>query len=1195
MDQWKQQIETLTAVVQAMPDESPEKEALTKRAQSAEASLLQFGTIDNEIAQLENELANADAMAVQLTKEIEELKASSPPTLAENVDLAQLKLVQSEIQAEMTRLRTDSNQVDSNIAEADQRRDRMEKELVTIESQLESAAAAIEQAKSLGDSTVDRLTMLEASLNQFRLSQRQSFLLLRQRVATVSQQLDLDQKRQDWFALKLAERQASAKQIEDAIADLRQMEADNIAAEATEKAKDVRDKFPMLSTGEEANVVITNDIRELEEESAKITNQNRELTQRLTDIAETYTDTRTRIKAIGRSSTVGAMLRKRKSELPNALERQQQAALARNRIEEIQFERFQISELLSDLSPAELQREIEEAGVEINPEDWSNLQEPVEQLIARRQEALRSKDKILERLFRNYLDIETKNSRVAKIVDQFDSYINERILWLRSNRVLLTELELDRADQALISPSKWTQIAGPASRSIQKRPFLFGFGGLMIVVLLAFRPKMRTRVDSFGAVAGRGDCVSFWPTGRAAILTILIAISIPLLVFGIGWAFQQLAPSGSLLFDAMAKALSTAGLFAIPVEILRRVCRPNGLATKHFDWSDEAVGKLKRNLTWYVVPATVLVFVISLLIGLDAAHRVDLIERCLFIAAMLITAWMLFSVFSPADGIFSQYLNRHENSWANQMSSIWFTLILLLPVSLAILAFAGYYYTALNLTQCLCFSFAFAVGIELIRALVRRFVLIRRRAAHIESARRKRQAEIDSEREARKKAAAERQRRIEAGEDLEDMTTPVMTSESLAELQFESIDIDENAGQANQLIRLLGWTAWLIGLWVVWSDVLPAMKALDEYKLWSQSTPIASAPAESELDAIATLPSSGTPIDATPNGSSDSSTATTGQSDGGDPSAIELAATDVVESPRSPLFVLDPPEDDGVSLRDFLVFLAIVLLTFFAARNLPNSFEMLFLEELPVDRSARYASKALFSYAIVIVGTLLAMRTLSINWTSVQWLVTALTFGLAFGLQEIFANFVAGIILMFERPMRIGDLITVDEFTGVVARIRTRATTVVNWDRKEYVIPNKDFITGRLINWTLSDAINRIQFTVGIAYGSDVVKAKKIIFDICNDHPSIVDEPPTSITFEAFADSSLNLGVRTFLGEVDSRLPVIDSLHLRINAAFNEAGIEIAFPQRDLNLRTVDDRITDAISGNGSDAGKAKSSKRKSN
>ena len=297
-----------------------------------------------------------------------------------------------------------------------------------------------------------------------------------------------------------------------------------------------------------------------------------------------------------------------------------------------------------------------------------------------------------------------------------------------------------------------------------------------------------------------------------------------------------------------------------------------------------------------------------------------------------------------------------------------------------------------------------------------------------------------------------------------------------------------------------------------------------------------------------------------------------------DPPAKETAETDPAAAASDSIISTVQTEDNRASYRDLLVAIAIVVLTFVAARNLPNAFEMLFLEDLPFDRSARSASKALFSYGIVVFGAALAAKTLSINWTNVQWLVTALTFGLAFGLQEIFANFVAGIILMFERPMRLGDLITVDEFTGFVTRIRTRATTVVNLDRKEYVIPNKDFITGRFTNWTLSDAINRIDVTVGVAYGSDVAKAKKIIFEICKNHPSIVEEPPTQITFSEFADSTLNLVVRTFLADVLARMPVIDSLHMQINDKFNEAGIEIAFPQQDLHLKSIDEDLAKMLS-----------------
>ena len=127
---------------------------------------------------------------------------------------------------------------------------------------------------------------------------------------------------------------------------------------------------------------------------------------------------------------------------------------------------------------------------------------------------------------------------------------------------------------------------------------------------------------------------------------------------------------------------------------------------------------------------------------------------------------------------------------------------------------------------------------------------------------------------------------------------------------------------------------------------------------------------------------------------------------------------------------------------------------------------------LPISTLARYA--------IVVIGLASASSTIGIGWQKVQWLATALTFGLAFGLQEIFANFIAGLIILFERPIRVGDMVTIDNVTGVVSRIRIRATTIGDSDRKEYIVPNKEFITGRTLNWTLSDTINRIVINVGI-------------------------------------------------------------------------------------------------------------------
>jgi potassium efflux system protein len=185
-------------------------------------------------------------------------------------------------------------------------------------------------------------------------------------------------------------------------------------------------------------------------------------------------------------------------------------------------------------------------------------------------------------------------------------------------------------------------------------------------------------------------------------------------------------------------------------------------------------------------------------------------------------------------------------------------------------------------------------------------------------------------------------------------------------------------------------------------------------------------------------------------------------------------------------------------------------------------------------------------------------------------LVAALSVGLGFGLQEIVANFVSGIILLFEQPIRVGDIVTVDGTTGTVSKIRIRATTIVNYDRQELVIPNKTFITGQLINWTLSDTVNRVLITVGVSYGSDTRQAMELIRQAAHEQTNVLDDPAPIITFEAFGDNSLTLNLRAYLGDLDRRLATITELHQAILDKFREADIEISFPQRDVHLTTIE-------------------------
>ena len=243
--------------------------------------------------------------------------------------------------------------------------------------------------------------------------------------------------------------------------------------------------------------------------------------------------------------------------------------------------------------------------------------------------------------------------------------------------------------------------------------------------------------------------------------------------------------------------------------------------------------------------------------------------------------------------------------------------------------------------------------------------------------------------------------------------------------------------------------------------------------------------------------------------------------------------------------------------------------TVLACRNLPGLLDLAVFQRLPLDAGGRYAATAVTQYLLVVVGTVACFRQLGIGWQSVQWLVAAMTVGLGFGLQEIFANFVSGIILLFERPVRVGDIVTIGDVTGTVTRIRIRATTVLDWDCKELIVPNRDFVTGKLINWTLTNPNLRIVIRVGLAFGSDTRLAARLLEEAARAHPLTLADPPPTVFFTQFGPSSLDFELRVFTGGVINGRVLRHDLHLAIDDAFRAHGIEIAFPQQDLHVRSL--------------------------
>ena len=203
---------------------------------------------------------------------------------------------------------------------------------------------------------------------------------------------------------------------------------------------------------------------------------------------------------------------------------------------------------------------------------------------------------------------------------------------------------------------------------------------------------------------------------------------------------------------------------------------------------------------------------------------------------------------------------------------------------------------------------------------------------------------------------------------------------------------------------------------------------------------------------------------------------------------------------------------------------------------------------------------------MIFVGVLAGFGQLGVDWSKLQWIIAALGVGLGFGLQEIVANFVSGIIILFERPVRVGDTVTIGNLSGTVTSIRIRATTITDFENREVLLPSKAIITDNVTNWTRNDTVTRILLPIGVAYGSDPDQVQAMLLDVAKAHPDVLNTPAPSVFFTLHGESSLDFEVRAFVDATAKRLPVAHDLNTAMNRVLGEAGIEIPFPQRDLHI-----------------------------
>ena len=249
-----------------------------------------------------------------------------------------------------------------------------------------------------------------------------------------------------------------------------------------------------------------------------------------------------------------------------------------------------------------------------------------------------------------------------------------------------------------------------------------------------------------------------------------------------------------------------------------------------------------------------------------------------------------------------------------------------------------------------------------------------------------------------------------------------------------------------------------------------------------------------------------------------------------------------------------------------------VVLTFLLV-YLTGKFKVWLVERLlartRVDIGVRQAIGSIVRYLIISIGFAVILQTAGIDLSALTVLAGAVGIGVGFGLQNVASNFVSGLIILFERPIKVGDRVEVGKTTGDVVSISLRATTIVSNDNIAIIVPNSEFVSSTVINWSYTDRDVRFNFPVGVSYSSDPLAVKQLLLEVAQDHSGVLKEPRPDVLFQEFGDSSLNFVLRVWTRDYTPRPGVLRSeLNFAISKKFKDHGIEIPFPQRDLHIRS---------------------------
>ncbi len=1066
-------------------------------------------------AAFERDRAGVDHLVANLRADLEQPERQPTPSLPANPTVAQAEDAMARERARLAANRSalrDLERIAEDRAKArsdiSQRLGELDLELELFKDELRKQAESTARTELKTAARLNVMAQREAALSEIEMH-RVRLVLLSDRSALIPLEIDLAQRRVS-FSENLA------TMLEEAVHELRVEQAREALGRIREQSRQLSEKLPMLApiaaeTEELANTLWAPDgVVDQSERSIKALDATRHHQAQLNRIAEL---TNRKFEAYGHRGSVTRWWPDVPDDFPEPGSVANTIQYLDEGIPEVEHRLIVYEQLRSgshDLARKTMLDIQAELGGEPDPE----LAQQVRDLFAVRQDLL---DELIQRGGRYSNNLIEHRAAASKFLDQVqdvERFLYSHILWSRSvPRPIIPRLKDIGEAMGWLTATKHLQSVKVLGIEIGGKGIS---AALLLALLVLLRQPMRQRLREISERVHNPERDSVGASVKATLITLLLAAPLPMALYLAGIMTERIA--GSTYWHSSAEAFSELAMVAALLELIRQIFGPFGLAEVHFGWPADATRPLYRGLQLSEAIGLPLLYVALHLafagMRLDSPDQLQLynnsLGRVAFIAAMVLFGLSILAMLRPEKKTEPSEQDMRV-PWPQRFSEYAFPtaflgaypIIVLSTIVPAVLAVFGFYVTGMLLAYQMLRTLLLGIVVMVGGGLVHRWRIVNRNRSLRDAS-----DEVDEEPQERDFVAAEK--------------------------------------QVSHLFRFAIIAVLAVGLLSIWSDALPMLQLLKRVQILPRVQML-----EPVEDPVTTL---GATVEA-PEAPAREANESTAASQPGGPDVADGA----------PTVTTQPAESPPLTLWNLLEAILAGVFSLVLVKNLPGVIEIMLQRRTTLDGGARFAFSTLVRYLITIIGTIAVFGLLGVTWGKVQWLAAALTFGLGFGLQEIVANFVSGLILLVERPVRVGDVVTIGNLMGKVNRIQIRATTITLWDRSEMIVPNKEFITTKLVNWTLSDSKRRIEIPLRIAYGADLELVKKILVDAAEQHPSVLDDPAPHVLLLTFGDDAINFELR-FVVDFGQGLATKDAVQMTIERAFREHAIEFALPKSEVRF-----------------------------